>query len=98
MEMQFAIGDEVVLVKPAADDNEELRIGDKGIVVRVPYENDDPFDDLLDMIGVQWERHLENTGHSCNNACPYGYGWFVNPNEIQIINRSEAAPDVSEFL
>lgn len=75
--MIFKIGDRVEALVDHICGNSILMRGDTGTVVRI-----NPND-----VGVQWDKAIN--GHSCCGSCIYGYGWFVGPNDIDIIKTIE---------
>lgn len=75
--MIFKIGDRVEALVDHICGNRILMCGDTGTVVRI-----NPND-----VGVQWDKVIN--GHSCWGSCIHGYGWFVSPNDIDIIKTIE---------
>ena len=91
--MDFQIGDRVELISDlAGGESNILPKGTTGIIVDIS--------DIWPPIGVRWDE-APVRGHSCTNHCEYGYGWYVNENEITRIDIPEEptnAPDISSLL
>ena len=71
--MDFQVGDRVLAVATR-------HRGVYGTVVRI---DDDP--DLP--IAVRHDQLIE-LGHDCNNLIENGYGWYYNPEDLKLIDRS----------
>ena len=83
--MVFHVGDRVCCVVDYPSNNLSIRLGMTGTVCYL--SNGDP------SIGVVWEQNI--SGHDCNGRCPYGFGWYVQEYEIEIVPLCEPA-DISE--
>lgn len=78
---RFVVNERVRSIVNYPDDNYDIHIGDEGTIVKVRSSLGD--------IGVRWDNRIKG-GHTCgfgdsSDICPSGYGWFVNPNEIEIV-------------
>ena len=69
----FKIGDTVRSVKDCISDNDDITKGMLGTVVHL----------MSGTVGVQWE--MDVGGHACSNNCPDGYGWYVFPEEVEVL-------------
>jgi hypothetical protein len=76
----FKIGDRV-RIKKIDEHTGNLQIGYEGNVVEIDKVGKPP-------IGIDWERTLLG-GHDCQEHCPNGQGWFVFPENIELVNLSE---------
>ena len=77
--MEFHIGDHVRCIRNRPSDNSSIVSGMEGVVCDIS-EYDPP-------IGVQWDA-LVSEGHNCHGNCPSGYGWYVEPGEIELVSSS----------
>lgn len=85
MKLFFEVGDRVEALCDYPQENEIIRCGWTGTIVRVD-------NDCYPPIGVRWddgcseygERHGNARLHNCQESCENGYGWFVNPSDIRI--------------
>jgi len=82
-EHQFQIGDLVVAAKNNPQHNRSIRRGQEGTVCHL---------DGSGMVGVDWGFEVDG-GHGCDGFCSYGYGWYVEPEEIEL---SEVVQDIDE--
>ncbi len=72
----FYVGDRVVLITDRPDCNEDMHPGLTGTVVQLDDQEQD-----CPRIGVAWDREIG--GHSCDNNCESGFGWYVDESDIQ---------------
>lgn len=87
----FLLGERVVLVSSAPDDNYELSIGDEGIIVELDENS-------RYLAGVRWDKEL-TFGHDCGGNCEDFHGWRVYNHEIDhITNLPEIAAESIEVL
>lgn len=83
---KFQIGDLVIAAKDYPQHNESIRKGQDGVVCHLN----------AGMVGVDWGFDV-NGGHSCEGCCPYGYGWYVEAEEIELAVEEQDI-DESSFL
>lgn len=84
----FKVGDRVRLLVEEPDGNPDLQIDSLGTVCAI--------DDLgFSQVGVSWDDEIHG-GHGCNNTCDYGHGWYVDDNEIELLQRRPELAPVSE--
>lgn len=83
----FKVGDRVRLMVDEPDFNHDLSIGSEGTVCG--------FDDSSKRIAVRWGG-IMCMGHDCDNLCDYGYGWYVNDYEIDLLQQCPELAPVSE--
>ena len=100
----FNIGDRVQVCSALRDDlsyNPELQIGASGIVCHIdsctPREYDETgFDDI---IGVEWDLPFHDRDYclSCEDHCDERHGWYVFPDEIELITDDDIEIDESDL-
>ena len=75
-EMLLSVGNRVVVVCNHPEGNDTLTIGDTGtiLVVRDGY------------YGVEWDNPVED-GHSLDGEAESGYGWWVRPGHIVLLDE-----------
>lgn len=79
----FSIGDRVILI--ADEDRDGLIVqGQIGTVC-----DKDSYGD----IGVRWDDEM-NRAHDCNGKCEYKHGWYVDPEDIELL-RNEMDMDMT---
>lgn len=71
--MEFRVGDRVVAV---ADIDDKIRNGDTGVVTKIKTGQ------FHQRVGVYWDRWMG--GHTVNETCPPGHGWWVAGNRIEL--------------
>lgn len=79
--MDFHVGDRVRLVVEAPDGNDELHIGDEGVVSCVNCEL------FSRPIGIDFGKDIG--GHDLymkDSRCEFGHGWFVFAGEIELVD------------
>lgn len=82
MEMMFHIGDRVRV------DNTFLALdGDEGTIVEIGE-----IDSSIWRVGVRFDKHID--GHTCGGLCEDGYGWYVLPENLELIGEDEPIPSV----
>lgn len=84
----FYIGDRVCAKYDKIESNKHIKAGMTGTVI-----------DIIDIgsVGVAFDEYIE--GHCCNveNACPFGYGWYVsNPSRDLELVENEAISSIPE--
>lgn len=85
---EIEVGDLVEAIVDHPDRNKMILSGDRGIVCYVGTNN-------IRRIGVEWESEIG--GHSCEERCKRGHGWYVNPSDIAVVEK-EAEIDDDSFL
>ena len=76
---EFSLGDQVSLLIDHPEGNPELWVGNIGTIVRDPE---------AEYIGVDWGKYMDQ-GHTCEDACPEGQGWWVHKDLIvPVIDRA----------
>lgn len=88
----FEIGDRVVAICDHPDHNEDVVHGCTGVVCDLYTDWDDNL-----RVGVRWDHEIED-GHRCNGKCEDGYGWYVNPDQIELEGVSDIGCDETELL
>ena len=80
----FKAGDRVVATE---DGWADLKAGDKGTVLYV-----------RDTLAVRWDRNID--GHDCQSRskCPYGYGAFINPQNVVLLEDDTIMPSALEVV
>ncbi len=73
--MGFQVGDRVVLIVDRPDANESMHPGLCGTVTLAL-----DLDDETQRIGVEWDLYVD--GHTCDDTCESGHGWFVNSTDV----------------
>lgn len=95
-EETYDIGDEVVLIVDHPDGNDDLYIGDKGIVCYVDTNDETAYD-----IGVDFGREIDN-GHDCFGTCGDSNGWLVCKEQVahsySITDNEEILPHEDEQI
>ena len=67
-----------VIGKRVVVKNHHNRFGDsKGIIINISSQNQNYY-------GVKF-NHKINAGHSCDNHCEYGYGYYINKMDMTFI-------------
>lgn len=92
----YNVGDFVRLVTECPENNEELHVGQEGIIRKCSH--------LIKVrYAVEWFDFTN--GHSCGGACPERTGWFVNGADLELAfyddleSAEEYSPDeLSDFL
>lgn len=79
MGKKFRIGDIVMLLEDAPDENECLHKGDIGVVVK-NYQFD-PF------VCVDWGKDVN--GWDCFGSCPDGQGWACHESSLALAKEDE---------
>lgn len=91
---KFCIGDRVLCVVDSPSDNDDIKIGTEGTVVQYSDKYNPP-------VGVFWDQIIPD-GHTCDNACPVGHGWFVEEHEVELCSskdlRYDETSDLEDFL
>ena len=80
----FKRGDRVVSTE---DGWADLKAGDTGTVLNVG-----------DILSVRWDRNID--GHDCQSRseCPYGYGAFINPQNVVLLEDDTIMPSALEVV
>lgn len=80
----FKAGDRVAAIE---DGWADLKAGDTGTVL-----------DVSDILAVRWDRDV--SGHNCArpSECPYGYGAFINPQNVVLLEDDTIMPSALEVV
>ena len=83
-EFHFKEGDRVTAIE---DGWADLKAGDTGTVLYVG-----------DILSVRWDRDVR--GHNCARPleCPYGYGVFVKPQNVVLLEDDTIMPSALEVV
>lgn len=83
-QFSFQIGDRVVATE---DGWADLKAGDTGTVLCV-----------RDSLAVRWDRNIN--GHDCQSRseCPYGYGSFIRPQGVVLLEDDMIMPSALEVV
>lgn len=87
--MQFQIGDRVRCIHDSPALNDEIDVGDTGVVCNIMRYTPP-------QIGVYWDRKLERKGHGCHGTCPDKHGWYVRVSDIELISEAGSDVDIPE--
>ena len=85
---ELSVGDIVVSVVDAPEDNERIHLGSTGVICRVSPGR----------VAVCWDDYVG--GHSCDWYCTDGHGWWVNACDVELDNGTDGEPfefDEDEF-
>jgi Xrn1 SH3-like domain len=82
----FKVTDRVRIIRQV--DTTYLNVGEIGTIVHIDDKGWPP-------IGVVWE-HPFNTAHDCQGRCKPGYGWYVFPEDIELVIEGEIKVEKEE--
>lgn len=83
METVFHIGDRVRVEDRVRVDNTFLAIvGDEGTIVEIGE-----IEPSIWRVGVRFDKYID--GHTCGGRCEDGYGWYVLPENLELIGKDE---------
>lgn len=83
---RYEIGDRVKAVVDYPMLNNNIFAGDLGTVCELGFR-----------VGVKWDKELPN-GHSCDEHCKYGHGWYVEEHEIELFDDIADGINEDSFL
>lgn len=87
----FSLGDRVYALRDHPCDNRFIEAGDQGTICHCSD---------FGTLGVRWD-YPNALAHHCQNHCEDGYGWYVHPNEIGIVDDTivcDDLPDIMSFI
>jgi len=95
IQKKFDICDRVICSKSSTgySANSNLHYGMRGTVCH--YIMDTIEDTTKYTVGVRFDVYV--SGHSCNNHCEYGYGWYVEECDLELDVDDEMHSDESDL-
>ena len=84
--MSFRVGDRVAVTVDRPDGNPNIHAGSQGTVCQVTMEPG-----RVKSVGVAFDHKVD--GHWCSNNCKLGYGWYMRPNQVILVQDDESEVD-----
>ena len=86
----FQVGDRIISAVDCPCNNEDIKIGDTGVVCVIETSE---FGPDWRGVGVRWDKCVG--GHDCDGNCDFGFGWYVYSDEIEL-QQPDMIPDEDE--
>lgn len=80
------VGDRVAVTVGRPDGNENIHAGAQGTVCQVTVAAGQ-----IISIGVAFDYQVG--GHNCCNSCKLGYGWYIRPGQLILVQDDESEVD-----